>query len=60
MPAGPRTHQHGFRLHSQCGMELKSRHTGMKISEAEFDAMAEDVVKAMNKFNVPAQEQSEV
>lgn len=42
------------------GMDLKVRHTGMKISETEFGAMAENAVKAMNKFNVPAQEQSEV
>lgn len=42
------------------GLDMKTMHTGMKISEAEFGAMAENVVKTMNKFNVPAQEQSEV
>lgn len=42
------------------GMDMKTMHTGMKISDAEFGAMAESVVKTMNKFNVPAQEQSEV
>lgn len=42
------------------GLDMKTMHTGMKITEAEFGAMAENVVKTMNKFNVPAQEQGEV
>lgn len=42
------------------GLDMKTVHTGMKISEAEFGAMAENVVKTMNKFNVPAREQGEV
>lgn len=42
------------------GLDMKTVHTGMKISEAEFGAMAENVVKTLSKFNVPAQEQSEV
>jgi hemoglobin len=42
------------------GLDMKTVHTGMKISDTEFGAMAENAVKTMNKFNVPAQEQSEV
>ncbi len=42
------------------GTDMKTMHTGMKISGAEFGAMAENVVKTLNKFNVPAQEQNEV
>lgn len=42
------------------GLDMKTVHTGMKISDAEFGAMAENVVKTMNKFNVPAREQGEV
>ena len=42
------------------GLDMKTMHTGMKITEAEFGAMAENVIKTMNKFNVPAQEQGEV
>ncbi len=41
-------------------LDMKTVHTGMKISDAEFGAMAENVVKTLNKFNVPAPEQGEV
>lgn len=42
------------------GKDMKAAHAGMKLTEAEFNALAEDTTKALNKFKVPAQEQSEV
>ncbi|WP_310450645.1 group 1 truncated hemoglobin [Sulfuritalea sp.] len=42
------------------GKDMKSAHTGMKLTDAEFNALAEDTTKALNKFKVPAKEQSEV
>jgi len=42
------------------GKDMKAAHTGMKLTEAEFDALAEDTTKALNKFKVPAPEQGEV
>lgn len=42
------------------GADMKTAHTGMKLSVAEFTALAEDTVKALDKFSVPAQEKSEV
>jgi len=42
------------------GQDMKKAHTGMQLTEVEFNALAEDTTKALNKFKVPAQEQSEV
>lgn len=42
------------------GRDMKSAHTGMKLTDAEFMALAEDTTKALNKFKVPAKEQNEV
>ena len=42
------------------GKDMKAAHTGMKLNDAEFNALAEDTTKALNKFKVPAKEQSEV
>ncbi|MBI3095298.1 MAG: group 1 truncated hemoglobin [Rhodocyclales bacterium] len=42
------------------GKDMKSAHTGMKLTDAEFSALAEDTTKALDKFKVPAREQSEV
>lgn len=42
------------------GKDMKAAHTGMKLDEAEFNALAEDTTKALNKFKVPAKEQGEV
>lgn len=42
------------------GKDMKSAHAGMKLTDAEFTALAEDTTKALNKFKVPAKEQSEV
>lgn len=42
------------------GQDMKAAHTGMKLSEAEFNALAEDTVKALDKFKVPSTEKNEV
>lgn len=42
------------------GKDMKTAHTGMKLTDAEFNALAEDTTKALNKFKVPAKEQGEV
>lgn len=42
------------------GADMKKAHTGMQLSEAEFTALAEDTVKALDKFSVPATEKGEV
>lgn len=42
------------------GKDMKSAHTGMKLSDAEFAALAEDTVKALDKFKVPVGEKNEV
>ena len=33
---------------------MKSAHAGMGVSEAYFNALVEDLVKSLDKFNVPA------
>ncbi len=47
---GPRNYQ---------GRDMKTVHAGMKISEAEFNAMAADLVASLDKFNVPGAEKDE-
>lgn len=42
------------------GADMKAAHTGMRLTNAEFTALAEDAVKALDKFNVPAIEKGEV
>jgi hemoglobin len=42
------------------GRDMKSAHTGMKLSDADFNALAEDTVKVLDKFKVPAAEKKEV
>ncbi len=42
------------------GQNMEAAHTGMKLTEAEFNALAEDTTKALDKFKVPAKEQGEV
>src|SRR5215211_4664914 len=42
------------------GRSMKETHMGMGISDADFDALVGDLVLALNKFNVPAQEQNEL
>jgi hemoglobin len=39
---------------------MKSTHLGMQISSADFGALVQDLVAALDKFNVPAGEKSEL
>lgn len=42
------------------GKDMAAAHSGMKIKGSEFDALAADLVKALDKFNVPANEKNEL
>lgn len=42
------------------GKDMYAAHTGMKLTEADFNALADNVVKALDKFKVPKQEKDEV
>ncbi|HET7875702.1 MAG TPA: group 1 truncated hemoglobin, partial [Methylomirabilota bacterium] len=42
------------------GQSMKVAHTGMKITDAEFGALVEDLVKSLDKFKVGTQEKSEL
>ena len=42
------------------GRTMKDTHAGMRISEKDFAALAEDLVQALNTFKVPAKEQQEL
>ena len=42
------------------GKDMVAAHKGMKLSDADFNALAEDTVKALDKFKVPAKEKGEV
>jgi hemoglobin len=42
------------------GASMKDAHKGMKISDAEFTALVEDLVKSLDKFNVGAQEKNDL
>ena len=42
------------------GRDMKTTHKGMKITDAEFDAMAGDLKETLDKFKVPAAEQKEL
>ena len=42
------------------GQSMKAAHRGMKISDAEFDALVEDLVKSLDKFKVGAREKNEL
>jgi hemoglobin len=35
-------------------------HKGMGIADADFNALVEDLVKSLDKFNVPAEEKGEL
>jgi hemoglobin len=39
---------------------MKTTHKGMKITTADFNALVEDLVKALDTFNVPKQEKDEL
>lgn len=40
------------------GRDMRSAHVGMKITDVEFDALVEDLVKSLDKFKVPAPEKA--
>jgi hemoglobin len=42
------------------GKDMKTAHTGMRIQEAEFTALVEDLIKSLNKFKVGKKEQDEL
>lgn len=42
------------------GRDMKTVHTGLQIEDAHFDALVEDLTKALEKFNVPEKEKSEL
>ncbi len=42
------------------GRDMKTAHAGMGIDDAAFNALVEDLVKALDKFSVPEQEKSEL
>lgn len=42
------------------GRDMKTAHAGMGIDNAAFDALVEDLVKALDKFAVPEQEKNEL
>jgi len=42
------------------GKDMKAAHQGMGISEADFNALVEDLVGALNKFNVGEKEKNEL
>ncbi|MGO4304385.1 group I truncated hemoglobin [Cupriavidus sp. RAF12] len=42
------------------GRDMRTAHAGMGITNSEFDALVEDLVKSLNKFKVPPQEQKEL
>ena len=42
------------------GGSMREVHHGMKITSKAFDALVQDLVKTLNKFNVPQPEQQEL
>jgi hemoglobin len=42
------------------GRDMKTAHTGMGVSETEWNATVENLVKALDKRNVPVKEKSEL
>src|ERR1043166_2544590 len=42
------------------GKDMMTAHKGMGISDADFAALVEDLVKTLDKFNVPAKEKGEL
>ena len=42
------------------GRDMKTTHSGMKISDGDIGALVEDLVKALDMFKVPAQEKGEL
>jgi len=42
------------------GKDMKTSHTGMKITEEEFNALVGDLVKSLDMFNVKEKEKTEL
>ena len=42
------------------GLSMRQVHHGMHITDADFNALVEDLVKTLNKFKVPEKEQQEL
>jgi hemoglobin len=42
------------------GRDMKTAHAGMRITNADFDALVGDLVAALNKFKVPEREKNEL
>ena len=42
------------------GRPMRAVHAGMHITDADFNALVGDLVKTLNKFNVPPKEQQEL
>ncbi len=42
------------------GLDMKTAHRGRNITEAQFNALVEDLVKTLDKFKVPEREKNEL
>jgi hemoglobin len=42
------------------GRDMKSAHAGMGITDAQFNALVEDLIKTLDKFKVPDKEKGEL
>lgn len=42
------------------GRDMKSAHAGMGITDAQFNALVEDLIKTLDKFKVPEKEKGEL
>ena len=42
------------------GRDMKTSHKGMGVTDGEFSALVEDLVKALDKFKVPDKEKNEL
>ena len=42
------------------GRDMKTTHSGMKVTEADFNDLVEDLVASLDKFKVPTPEKSEL
>ncbi len=42
------------------GLDMKKSHKNMAVTEGEFNALVEDLVATLDKFNVPAKEKGEL
>ena len=42
------------------GRDMKTAHAGMGVTDADFNALVEDLQKSLNKFKVPDKEQGQL